>query len=140
MNRRSIYIILSLLALITCFCIYRLLSHPDVKRVSHPPDTTISARALTEAYDNGEGHADSLFLDKTLLVSGIVNRIRLDESGRYVATLEGRFPGKTAVDCVLDSLYKADQPDLSVGDTISITGRCAGRSMNVIMTQCIIDK
>ena len=140
MNRRSIYIILPLLALITGFCIYRLLYHPDVRQVPNPPDTAVSARVLAETYDNGEGHADSLFLDKTILVRGIVSRVRRNESGRYVTTLEGRLPGKTAVDCILDSLYTADRPDLRVGDTVSITGRCAGRSMNIIMTQCIIEK
>lgn len=105
-----------------------------------PPDMVLSASTLTDAYDNNEGRADSLYLYKKLAVRGPVNRLHKDESGRYVITLDGRYPGRTAVDCILDSLYSSAPPEIKRGDTLTIRGRCAGRSLNVILVQCIIEK
>lgn len=140
MNSRTKYVILPLLILVTGFSLYRLFYHPDTGKVVHPADMAVSAGALTDSYDNGEEHADSLFLDKTISVSGTVDRVYRNGSGRMVALLKGRYPGKTAVECLFDSTYTADQPDLRAGETVSVRGHCAGRSMNVIMVQCIIEK
>ena len=140
MNRRTKYIIFPLLILAAGFSVYRLFYHPDASEVLRPADIAVSAYVLTEVYDNGEGHADSLYLDKTIAVSGIVDSMRRNAAGRIVATLQGHSPGKTAVDCIFDSAYASGQLDVSIGDTVSIRGRCAGRSMNVIMVQCIIEK
>ena len=140
MNRRTKYVILPLLILATGFSLFRLFYHSDGSEALSFSDTTVSARILTDAYDNGEAHADSVFLEKTISVRGIVNRIQRNDSGRVVATLEGRHPDKTAVECIFDSAYTADLAGLRVGDTVSIRGRCAGRSMNVIMVQCVREK
>ncbi|HWB90229.1 MAG TPA: hypothetical protein VG605_00190 [Puia sp.] len=140
MNRRTKYVILPLLAVVTGFSVYRIFYHPDDSRVLRPSDTVISARDLTDAYDNGEGHADSLFLDKTISVRGIVEKVDRNESGRYVATLIGHYPGKTAVECILDSLYTVDPPDLKSGDRVAIRGKCAGRWIDVVMTQCVVER
>ena len=104
-----------------------------------PPDMILSAGALTDAYDNSEGRADSLYLYKKLSVRGALYRLHKNESGQYVATLEGRYIGRTAVDCILDSLYSPTPPAVKPGDTLVIRGRCAGRSLNVILVQCIIE-
>lgn len=105
-----------------------------------PPDMVLSASTLTDAYDKNEGYADSLYLYKKLSVRGALDRFRKNEAGQYVATLEGRYPGRTAVDCILDRLYSPSPPKVRRGDTLTVRGRCAGRSLNVVLVQCIIDK
>jgi hypothetical protein len=125
-----------IMGLSICGLIYHLLARQPLS----PPDMVLSAPALTDAYDNGEGHADSLYLYKKLSVRGALYRLHKNESGQYVATLNGRYPGRTAVDCILDSLYTPTPPEVKRGDTITIRGRCAGRSLNVILIQCIIEK
>ena len=140
MNRRTqigFYLLLGLImGLSICGLFYRL----HDKQLLSPPDMVLSAPALTDAYDNGEGHADSLYLYKKLSVRGSLYRLHKNEAGAYVATLEGRYPGRTAVDCILDSLYTPAPPELKRGDTLTVRGRCAGRSLNVILVQCIIEK
>ena len=140
MNRRTKYALFLLLGLITGLSICGLLYHILVRQPMSPPDMILSATALTDAYDNSEGHADSLYLYKKLSVKGALNRLHKNESGQYVATLDGRYPGRTAVDCILDSLYSPTPPEIKRGDTLTIRGRCAGRSLNVILVQCIIEK
>jgi putative nucleic acid binding protein len=140
MNRRIQYGFFTLLGLVAGLSICGLIYHIWGKRPLSPADMVLSAPALTDAYDNGEGHADSLYLYKKLSVKGTLYRLHKNESGQYVATLEGRYPGRTAVDCILDSLYSPTPPDLRRGDTLVIRGRCSGRSLNVILVQCIIEK
>ena len=140
MNRRTQYGFFALFGLITGLSLCGLIFHVFVKRPLSPPDVVLSAPALTDAYDNGEGHADSLYLYKKLSVKGSLSRLHKNESGQYVATLEGRYPGRTAVDCILDSLYSPTPPEVKRGDTLIIRGRCAGRSLNVTLIQCIIEK
>jgi hypothetical protein len=140
MNRRTQYGLFVLLGLITGLSICGLIYHILARQPMSPPDMVLSAPALTDSYDNSEGHADSLYLYKKLSVRGTLYRLHKNESGRYVATLEGRYPGRTAVDCILDSLYSPAPLEVQRGDTLTIRGRCAGRSLNVILVQCIIEK
>jgi len=140
MNRRTQFGLLAFLAVITGLSIYGLVYHILAKQTMSPPDVVLSAGALTDAYDNSEGHADSLYLYKKLSVKGALYRLHKNESGQYVATLEGRSIGHTAVDCILDSLYSPMPPEVKRGDTLIIRGRCDGRSLNVILVQCIIEK
>ena len=140
MNRRTKYGAYLLLLLITGVSVCGLLFHLIGKQPPSPPDAVLSAPMLTDAYDKGEGQADSLYLYKILSVRGALSQWRKNESGHYIATLEGRFPGRTAVDCILDSLYTTDPPELKRGDSLTIRGRCAGRSLNVVLVQCIIEK
>jgi hypothetical protein len=140
MNRRTKYGVYLLLGLVAGMSIFGLLFRLRNRQPLSPPDMVLSARALTDAYDSGEGHADSLYLYKKLSVRGSLYRFHKNQSGQYVATLEGRYPGRTAVDCILDSLYAPDPPEIKRGDTLTVRGRCAGRSLNVILVQCIIEK
>jgi hypothetical protein len=140
MNRRTKYGVYLLLGLITGTSICGLLFRIYNRQPLSPPDMVLSAPALTDAYDSGEGHADSLYLYKKLSVKGALSRLHKNQSGQYVATLEGRYVGRTAVDCILDSLYTPAPPEIRRGDTLTIRGRCAGRSLNVILVQCIIEK
>jgi hypothetical protein len=140
MNRRTKHTLFLLLGIVTGLSLCGLFYHMLVRQPMSAPDMVLSASALTDAYDNNEGRADSLYLYKKLSVRGVLNRLHKNESGRYVATLDGRYPGRTAVDCILDSLYSPAPPELRRGDTLTIRGRCAGRSLNVILVQCIIEK
>jgi len=137
MNQRLKYGIILLLVIITGLCLYRLFQHPSIPGRTLPPAIALSAAALTDSFDKSEDHADSLYLDKTLSVTGVLTAIHKNESGRYVATLAGRYPGKTGVDCILDSVYTAGQLTLPIGKTVTLMGHYAGRSFNVILVQCI---
>ena len=141
MNQRTKYGIFLLLILIAGLSIYGLFYRtPSKADTLQAPDLAISAAALADSFDYEEGHADSLYLYKTISVNGIVSRMHRARSGMWVATLAGKTSGRTAVDCTLDSLYDPDRETLKPGDTVTIRGRCAGRLLNVELIQCIIEK
>ena len=101
-------------------------------------DLAISAGALARAFDQNEALSDSLFRFKTLLVSGVIQKIRIDQSGSYIATLGGGQLGSTGVDCRLDSQFNRRYSRLKTGDSLRLAGICAGRLEAVILVECII--
>ncbi len=140
MKLRSKYGILLFSLLIAILLIYGIFFGKAGKKTLPPPDVSITAPALADSFDNAEGHADSLYLYKAISVTGVLERLHKNGSGLYVATLAGGASGKTDIDCTLDSLFGSDGVHLNAGDSVTIRGRCAGRSLNVILIQCIIEK
>ena len=103
-------------------------------------DIFVSPDSLAASFDSNEALSDSLYLYKVLSVRGSVARILKRESGNYVITLGDEAPGKSAVDCNLDTVYNHQFLSLRNGDSVTIRGTCAGRLQNVILMQCIIEK
>jgi putative nucleic acid binding protein len=138
MNQRLKYALILLFIIITGLCVYRLFYRQSIPGRNLPAAVALSAAALTDSFDKGEDHADSLYLDRTLSVTGTLAGIRKNESGRFVVTLAGHYPGKTGVDCILDSLYAPDRLNIPIGKTVTVMGHYAGRSFNVLLVQCIL--
>ena len=102
--------------------------------------SSVKAADLSSSFDSNEVLSDSLYLYKVLSVRGAVQKIVRRESGNYVISLDGRGPGRAVVDCHLDSVYNARYLSLRNGDSVTLRGTCAGRLLNVILMQCIIEK
>jgi hypothetical protein len=113
-------------------------SSPGSDRPTVKTDLAISAGALARAFDQNEALSDSLFRFKTLLVSGVIQKIRIDQSGSYVATLGSGQPGSTGVDCRLDSQFNRRYSRLKAGDSLRLAGVCTGQLEAVIMVDCVI--
>lgn len=99
----------------------------------------VSSALLSSSFDSNEALSDSLYLYKVLSVRGIIQKIVRRESGNYVITLNGPTQGKAVVDCNLDSIYNKRYLSLRNGDSVTLRGTCAGRLLNVILMQCIIE-
>ncbi len=141
MQRRPIYGILPLLFLIAglffyaSFCGQCSGTGRQLKQ-----DTLVYSADLAASFEGNEVQSYSLYLYKILLVRGVLEKILKNESGNYVLTLGGQAPGKTTIDCNLDTLYNHRLLSLNNGDSITLRGTCAGRLLNVILLQCIIEK
>ena len=103
-------------------------------------DGFLSSTQLSSSFDNNETLSDSLYLYKVLSVHGTIQKIVRRESGSYVITLDSRTPCRTMVDCTLDSIYNSRYLPLNDGDSITLRGTCAGRLLNVLLMECIIEK
>ena len=141
MERRIKYGISLLIFLATGLSIYGIFFHsaPGSKRFTQA-DVHISAIDLATAFDNHEGLSDSLYLNKVLSVSGVVNKIRKNRSGSYTVTLGDRTSGAPAVSCILERTYNQKHLHLVVGDSLTILGTCSGHLTDVVLVQCIIEK
>jgi hypothetical protein len=137
-TKYAIYLLLIIVAGLSIYGLYRY-SHSR-SRIPVPTDISLTATALADSFDNAEGHADSLFLYKTIAVTGVVGGLYKSGSGHFIISLLGRMAGRVRLDCSLDMLHTPADPDLKPGDSVIIKGRCTGRSNNIVLDQCIIEK
>lgn len=141
MQRRTKYGILLSLFLLSGLLIYGFFCRfyprpaPLVKA-----DIFVSPDSLTASFDSNEALSDSLYLYKVLSVRGSITKILKRESGNYTITLGHETPGRSVVDCNLDTIYNHQLLSFTNGDSVTIRGTCAGRLQNVVLMQCIIEK
>jgi uncharacterized membrane protein len=129
-----------LLIIIAGLSIYGLYCYSRSRsRILVTPDLSLTA-AFADSFDIAEGRADSLFLYKTIALTGVVQSLYQSGTGHLVVGLFGRMSSSVTLDCYLDSLHLPVQADLKPGDNVVIKGRCTGRSNNIVLDQCIIEK
>lgn len=141
MERRTKYGFFLLVFLIAGLALYGILHEIyGVSGTLVPADHRITASGLAVSFEGNEGLADSVYLYKIVSVTGVFQRLIDDGPGKYIIRLSGDPSGKAMVDCHMDSLYTRDDLLLPVGDSVTIRGTCAGRWVNVVLLQCIIEK
>lgn len=141
MERRTKYGILFLVFLTAGLGLYGILQQASgVNKILAQADMHITAPGLTASFVGNEKLADSLYLNKVVSVRGFFQQLIDDGSGNYIVRLSGDRSGKATVDCHLDSLYTREELLLRSGDSVIIRGTCAGRWVNVVLLQCIIEK
>jgi hypothetical protein len=140
MERRTKYGISLLIFLILGLSIYGLVQHLDAAATTLTrAEVRTSAPLLAASFESNEVLADSLYLNKVISVSGVVQNVAGDGRGNLIARLAGDRNGKIMVDCLLDSGYRPDEQAIQPGDSVTIRGTCAGQWKNVILLQCIME-
>ncbi|HVU99278.1 MAG TPA: hypothetical protein VHE34_28845 [Puia sp.] len=141
MERRSKYGFFLLVFLIAGLALYGILHgiHGGGKTLV-PAELLTTAPRLAASFEGNEGLADSLYLYKVVSVSGVFQQLIENGPGQYIVRLSGDPGGKAMVDCHMDSLYTREDLLLRTGDSVTIRGTCAGRWVNILLLQCIIEK
>jgi len=107
----------------------------DIDDVSH--DIEITASALFDKFEVDEAAANSMYLDKVILVSGSISSITGIGTNEASVTLETGSP-LFGVSCSIDSENISSINDLKVGDHVKIKGWCTGMLMDVVLNRCTI--
>lgn len=101
----------------------------------------ISASKLVQAYIDNEVKADTIYDDKTVIVSGRVNRIEQtdylfmeNELIIYVGTGEDI---ENCLRCYVSTDQKEIVAELEQGDKITLTGRCVGLGSAYFNLKCV---
>lgn len=101
----------------------------------------ISASKLVQAYIDNEVKADMTYDDKTVIVSGRVNRIEQtdylfmeNELVIYVGTGDDI---ENCLRCYISTDQKEIVAELEQGDKITVTGRCAGLGSSYFNLKCV---
>jgi hypothetical protein len=107
----------------------------ELSVASHKTDITIEANVLLKSFETSEDSANRLYLDKIILVTGLVGSVTRDSVGYSVYLRED-----TAISGVMCSFDRtAFNPELiKVGSQVTIKGICTGYLMDVILTKCSI--
>jgi len=96
----------------------------------------ISAMELFEAFDTDEVQADKSYLDKTIIVSGKLNKVQKDEQ-KYMLILDAGIDF-FGISCSLADSYSNKELPVKIGTQVKIKGICKGFLDDVVLTGCII--
>ena len=102
--------------------------------MEHAESMNIKADELVKAFQENEANANKLYLDKVLLINGVVGASAKTQAGETSVTLSSSDPF-SGVMATLDSTITSQ---VKVGDTIDIKGFCKGFLSDVVITNAII--
>lgn len=103
------------------------------RNVNDEKAIVISAVELVYAYNNNEPDANAKYLNKALVVEGIVKEVGQNQEGNTTITIDGANDF-SAVFC---TLKEADK-NIEVKKKISIKGVCIGFTSDVVITDAFI--
>ena len=96
---------------------------------------SISADSLFLAYQENEKNADSIYLDRALLVKGNISDVKTNQQGQQVIVLKTNDP-IFGVTCTLSDAET--HKHVEKGEPVKIKGYCAGFTSDVVLRDCII--
>lgn len=102
------------------------------------PAASLSATELLAAFEENEDAANTLYLDKVIEVTGIIEGVtnEPDQPMQFTLDAGGLLGG---VSCVMETGIALDgSPDGFVGKNATIKGSCTGYLMEVILDRCVI--
>jgi hypothetical protein len=113
------------LALITLFA---------VVGCSNPAKYAVMAERLYYDYTTDAAAADELYKNTKIQVTGIISSLGTDSGGSpYVILGVGELSETCGVQCTFSSKYASLVASLSVGQQITIRGKCLGYSSHVVV-------
>ena len=98
----------------------------------------VKAVDLITAYDENAVAADKEYKDKTLKITGTISSIGVDiaEQAYLVLTDENDPYAILGVQCYFGKEQEDTLTNLKEGDTVTLTGRCEGKVINVSVKDC----
>jgi hypothetical protein len=124
-----------LLGLILCAAVIALtMWFKPHRKVEHEAGIPVTAEALFLAYSSDEQAANAEFLNKTLIVTGMVEGLDTNQDGRTVVLLATGDP-VGVIACTL----RDETPGTAVlHQQLRIKGICSGMLADVVLSDCIL--
>jgi hypothetical protein len=103
---------------------------------ARPPSTEavedVSVAQVMADYEGNDLHGDAIYKGKRVRVTGVVLKV----SGDGVLLGAGREFEITGVMCRFDYSQRRRLVNLAPGEVVTVTGRCRGKSIDVILDDC----
>ncbi len=132
MRTKIIWIGLALILVLGLFGIFEF--NKKVKSINDMKvDFEISASELLSKFENDENLANSIYLDKVILVSGIVSKSEEKDNKKtvYLST-------ENELSNVIFQLEDMNQKMPEIGAVVNIKGICTGYLMDVVLVRAMI--
>lgn len=114
-----------------------LFNKPHADLASQEPDFTVSSSELFNAFENDENTANQMYLDKLLLVKGIVQEKNTTGDGGVILIIKGEMD-MFGVSCSFLPETVDQVASIELGSEISVKGVCTGMLMDVNLSRCIL--
>jgi len=100
----------------------------------------ITVEELYSAYSVDEVAADAKFTDKTLTVTGVVDRITVNDVHNiyYIILASAEKKEQWNVRCMFDRKYGVQLSRLATGQTVTVQGKYDGYKVNILMKDCVL--
>ena len=131
---RTIFSIVGVILIAAILFGLRLWNKPR-RSVSDEVPIQISPDSLLEMFTNNEKLADSLYLNKAIRISGIVQNVDTNADGKTTVLVQTNDP-LSGVFCTLRN--KGERP--VSGAPATLEGFCSGFTMDVVLTDCVLLK
>jgi|KBSSwiStaDraftv2_1062776.scaffolds.fasta_scaffold2634047_1 hypothetical protein len=95
----------------------------------------MSAIAIFDSFTNNETKATSMYVDKAIVVTGVVEEVKKNQAGTTVVILKSSDP-IFGVNCT----FKEDPGPIQKGSTITFKGFCKSFLSDVYITEGILLK
>jgi tRNA_anti-like len=127
--KKNIFIAFGILAILGAAYAYYLWNkpHKDMNRAS--ADLTIGAAELMKNY------SDSLYLNKTIQVTGIIKEV-VNENENISIKLE-TGDSTAFVSCDLDKFSNQKTKEYQVGERVTMKGICTGQLIDLVIDSCV---
>ena len=102
------------------------------KTVDNKDGVSITAEALTKAFEENEQQANTTYLSSILEVEGIISEITRNQDGRTVLLLGVEDP-LSGVQWTM----KDDDATYEIGQKVTIKGFCNGYTTVVLLNDCV---
>jgi hypothetical protein len=103
------------------------------------PDVSLSADSLFNSFSRNEKHADSLYLNKVIQVTGKVSQISANQNKGKVVVLQSSDP-IFGISCTMLNSDSVATSKLKTGDKVNIKGLCNGFLTDVVLTNSTVVK
>jgi hypothetical protein len=127
------------LGLIGAFIALYMYNKPHANYEKLKPEYSLICDVLVADFEKDEKAANAKYLNKMLLVNGIIAHISGNEAGEITVALNDPMFGVT---CSFNSQQSDQQAglikQLKVGNEVKIKGRCDGLLTDVRLTQCSV--
>lgn len=114
---------------------------PPIQPTRYPleePDEQVTILELNRAYIGNELAADAKYKDKILRITGIVAVIERNNDGTLSMALTSTQFSSDAVWFSFDKKYESGLAQLTIGQSVTVQGRCVGDFFGVHVNDCIL--
>jgi hypothetical protein len=136
MKAKKILIVLAFLGLAGGGYVYYQWNRTNQSMTDAKEDLSIDSKALFDEFSANENLAMSKYIDKVILVRGVVSSI--DKTNGQVAIMLGTGDPLGSVMCQLDPLTNQNVEDFKEGDQVKFRGKCAGFLTDVQLNSCVL--
>jgi hypothetical protein len=134
--RRIILIAIAVIGIVGVATAIYLWNKPHKNMQRATADITLTAPELMAAFNEDETTANAKYLDKVVAVTGKV--IEATTNGEATVVSLEAADDFGAISCELDRFSKQNRTTFSPGEQITLKGMCSGKTIDVVLVQCVL--
>lgn len=135
MKRKNKGLIVVFSVLLMGSVVFLMIINKPHRKAEDEKGIAVNAAALVQAYQQNEATANTTYLNKTLVVKGMLKEMGKNQEGQPTALFESSDP-MSSVFCTM----RDKDVSLTPGKEVTIKGFCSGYTSDVLLTDCILSK